>query len=188
MKNRVLLWVFCILAIPTAANSQDPAQPAPVAEGHSAEWQALINQVADDVGKEFVVDPRLGGPPAYTTADEVDYETLQAMLKMSGFTAMETSDHILVVPEQLTRSRSSRILQHDDPGIPDHEIVTRIIEIPESSTAQAPQLVPVLRPMMPQTAQLGAVPNTNTLILVDRYDNIRRMTAIIEEIVGELDD
>ena len=71
----------------------------------------------------------------------------------------------------------------------DYEIVTRVIDTsgvklaadgtaPGGSIAAA--LVPALRPMMPQSAQLSAIPGTNKLVLVDRYDNVRRITAAIE--------
>jgi type II secretory pathway component GspD/PulD (secretin) len=43
-------------------------------------------------------------------------------------------------------------------------------------------LVPVLRPMIGQNGHMAAT-NNNKLILVDHYDNIRRLTAIINEIV-----
>lgn len=61
---------------------------------------------------------------------------------------------------------------------------------PDASARQlsAPQLVPILRPMMSTSAQLGAVPGGSSLILVDRYDNVRRITAVIEEIIDQIDD
>ena len=46
----------------------------------------------------------------------------------------------------------------------------------------AAQLVPVLRPLMPQAAHLAAYPNGNILIISDRASNVSRMMRIIERI------
>jgi general secretion pathway protein D len=53
----------------------------------------------------------------------------------------------------------------------------------------AAQLVPVLRPLMPQNAQLSAVTGANILILSDHANNVNRMIRIIERIdqVGSAD-
>jgi general secretion pathway protein D len=59
------------------------------------------------------------------------------------------------------------------------EIVTRTIAV---DNLQAAQMIAILRPMMPQEAQLGSVTGTNTLILVDRADNIERITSIVRQI------
>ena len=46
----------------------------------------------------------------------------------------------------------------------------------------AAQLVPVLRPLMPQNAQLSAVTGANILIISDRASNVNRMMRIIARI------
>jgi type II secretory pathway component GspD/PulD (secretin) len=42
--------------------------------------------------------------------------------------------------------------------------------------------------MLSQSAQLAAAPGTNKLVIVDRYDNVRRITAVIEELTKDLED
>ena len=46
----------------------------------------------------------------------------------------------------------------------------------------AAQLVPVLRPLMPQAAHMAAYPNGNILILSDRASNVSRVMRIIQRI------
>jgi general secretion pathway protein D len=170
----------------------------------------LIDRVAAEVGKEIVVDPRVPSEMrGYTTNNAADYESFQALLRINGYVAIETSDQILVIPEQNFRTSPSRLLQQDDRNVSDHEIVTRVITVPAlpdrrseaeiqaqlasnpfagSNTSLAPQLVPVLRPMLSTAAQLAATPGTNQLIIVDYYDNVRRIAAIIDEIVAGLEE
>jgi general secretion pathway protein D len=56
-------------------------------------------------------------------------------------------------------------------------MVTQVIDVHNVSAAQ---LVPMLRPMMPQYAQLAAYPASNILIISDRAGNVNRMIRIIE--------
>ena len=194
-----------MLFLSCAANAQETASPPEAVDDRTLDIHALIQQVAEDVDKEIIVDPRLRSSvgAGYTTKEDADYESLLAILRINSFAIIETADQLLIVPEQITRSSPSRILQDDDSRVSDHEIVTRLIKVPrfmevigenddgepvERSSSLAPMLVPVLRPMLPQTAQLGAIPGANTLVIVDRYDNVRRITAIVEQIVEHLDD
>jgi general secretion pathway protein D len=73
----------------------------------------------------------------------------------------------------------TRMVQRDDPSIPDDEYVMRVITVPNSA-----QLVPVLRPLMPQSAHLASTMPADSgedgkLILVDYYINVRKMTELI---------
>src|SRR5258706_2806008 len=59
------------------------------------------------------------------------------------------------------------------------DLVRQVIPVTNVSAAQ---LVPVLRPLMPQNAQLGAVTGANMLVLTDRAANVNRMARIIARI------
>lgn len=168
---------------------------------------ALIERLSEDMDKEFILDPRMAGVFGHTTAGaDADYETLLGLLRASSFVAVETADQIWIAPEAGARTLPSRVLQEDDPSVSDHEIVTRIIELPDIEITQVPgpspddqnpnpfstsrptlaaTLVPILRPMMNQAAQLGAPLGVNKLVLVDRYDNVRRITAVIDALIEQ---
>jgi len=74
--------------------------------------------------------------------------------------------------------------------LPDHvsatsdEIVTQVIDV---KSVNAAQLVPILRPMIPQYGHLAAYPAGNLLIISDRAGNVNRMLHIIRriDVVGE---
>jgi general secretion pathway protein D len=59
------------------------------------------------------------------------------------------------------------------------ELVTQVLAVKNVGAAQ---LVPVLRPLMPQNAQLSAVTGANILIISDRASNVNRMMRIIARI------
>ncbi|ODB99448.1 type II secretion system protein GspD [Candidatus Thiodiazotropha endoloripes] len=58
-------------------------------------------------------------------------------------------------------------------------MVTRIIQVKNVTSAQ---LVPILRPLIPQEGHLAAYPDTNVLIISDRRRNVDRLMRIIEQI------
>src|SRR6185437_13966736 len=56
------------------------------------------------------------------------------------------------------------------------EVVTQVMAVKNLSAAQ---LVPVLRPLMPQQAQLSSVTGANILIMSDHASNVARMMSIV---------
>ena len=59
------------------------------------------------------------------------------------------------------------------------ECVTQIVSLKYVSAAQ---LVPILRPMLPQYAHLAALPAANALIISDRFANLRRIEALAKSL------
>ena len=207
-RSRTLLASLVLVASSAAWSQDNDARPNPASE-LAFNLHELIADAAEEIGKEIVVDPRLPPPmrAGYKTDGGDDYESLLAVLRLNGFIAVEKTDQVLILPAQEVRAEATRILNEDDSRVSDHEVVTRVITLPDfppnspptdgedssGGTAFRPgsgaaALVPILRPLMPTNAMLGVVSNTNTLILVDRYDNVRRISAIIEEIVDSMQD
>jgi general secretion pathway protein D len=187
-------------ALPTAL--QPPAEsgsvPSPRAmpplpdNAPTVDIFALIDRLAEEMDKEFIIDPRMRGMTGLSTAgNEADYDTLLAMLRLNGFAAIEVGDQIRIVPEATARTEPSPVIQQDDSRISDHVVVTRIIDVadlnitmPDGSTlSAAAQLVPVLRPLMSTAiGNVMVVPGSDKIVLTDRYDNMRRITAIVDEL------
>jgi general secretion pathway protein D len=151
---------------------------------------ALIDRLAEEMDKEFIIDPRMRGISAMSTAgDDADYDTLLALLRSNGYAAIEVGEQIRIVPEATARTEPSQILNEDDSRVSDHAVVTRVIDVAGIEIAgeapaaggAAPMLVPVLRPLMStQIGNVTTIPGTTKIVIVDRYDNVRRITAIID--------
>ena len=172
-----------------AAEATPAVPPAPslvVAESNlrrtqSIDIEELIAKVAASTGKEFLVDPRVRARVfAVPQIGTPTYAELLSILRMHGYMAAEIGGRVNVVPDANARFMPGRLLQRDDPSVPDDEYVTRIITVPNAA-----QLVPVLRPLMPQSAHLAATmppdggAEGGKIILFDTYANVRRMTEII---------
>lgn len=181
LRNRLsIVLLGGLLAGPTLA--QDDAITFTPNFREDTDIQQVIEVVADVTGRTIIVDPRARGLQVQLynqramSADEI-WDLFLEILQINALTAIESSSGVVrIMPEANLRSEVSDIGQ----GI-GAEVVTRSVSV---NNIPAAQLVPVLRPMMPQTAQLGAVPNTNTLIIVDRADNANRIVETIRLIDG----
>jgi type II secretory pathway component GspD/PulD (secretin) len=189
---------------PSRPTGPAPTTPAPVAEPvqfqppppspamiesmqrrdeRSVDIEEVLAQVSASSGKKFLVDPRVRarvyGVPKI---DNPTYAELLSILRLHGYMAIEIEGRVNIVPDANARFMPMRLLQRDDDSVADNEYVTRILTVPN-----APQLVPILRPLMPQSAHLAAMPasedgsQSSKLLLMDTYANVRRMTEIINE-------
>jgi general secretion pathway protein D len=147
-----------------------------------ADITQIIEAVTAATGKTFIVDPRvraqvtmLSSTPMTT---EQFYQAFLAILQVHGFMAVPAGNIIKVLPEANLRTLPGDDLPAHVSGSSD-EVVTQVIAVRNVSAAQ---LVPVLRPLMPQNAQLAAVNGANMLILSDRASNVNRMMRIIARI------
>lgn len=148
----------------------------------NADIQAFISQIADMTGKNFVVDPRVRARDVTVvstkalSANEV-YELFLSVLQVHGYAAVPAGDIIKIVPNT-TAKQSNLPLVEKGLGSGE-ELVTRVIPVENSPVEE---LVPVLRPLVPQYGHLAAVGSANALIISDHLDNIRRMEAIINSL------
>jgi general secretion pathway protein D len=180
MKKRSLLALALILAMPVATMAADDQVPRS-GNIQYMDILELIDRVARRAGTQFVVDPRVRAevPLAGLDPAKVDYERLLAILRVNQFVAVEDAGIVLVLPDANAR-------QLDVPTYTDlkfsalnDEIVTLVVQ---AKNACAAQLVPVLRPMMPQAAHLAAEVQSNSLIISDRSSNARRIAVLFEKL------
>ena len=145
----------------------------------NADIQAFISQVADMTGKNFVVDPRVRARDVTVvstkalSAAEV-YELFLSVLQVHGYAAVPSGDIIKIVPNTTAKQSNLPLVGKNESG--GEALVTRVIPVENSPVEE---LVPVLRPLVPQYGHLAAVGSANALIISDHMDNIRRMEAII---------
>jgi hypothetical protein len=137
----------------------------------------LLERVARNSNKQFIVAPNvtqnvfLGG----VRLEDVNYPILLAILRNHGLAATTIDGRVNIVPDALIRSLPVPVVSTDDAKIPDDEWVQRVIV----TNGEAPQLVPVLRPLMPQSAHFAAF-LPNKLIIVDRYANVKRISELVK--------
>jgi len=154
---------------------------------------ADITQVAEAVaaatGKNFIIDPRVRAQVTMLSSTAMSpaafYEAFLSILQVYGFIAVPQGNIVKIMPD--TNAKTSPSID-----LPDHvsstsdEIVTQVLDVRNVSAAQ---LVPILRPMVPQYGSLVAYPAGNILVITDHASNVNRMIRIIRRIdqVGNQD-
>jgi len=193
-RRRVALAMLA-LSLCALALAQQPGTPPQNAQQRitpnfkDADITQIIEAVSMATGKNFIIDPRVRAQVTMLSSTSMTpdqfYQAFLAILQVHGFVAIPAGNVIKIVPDANMRQYAA-----DD--LPDHvssssdEMVTQVLAVKNINAAQ---LVPVLRPLMPQNAQLSAVTGANILILSDRASNVNRMMRIIARIdqVGDSD-
>ena len=142
----------------------------------------VIEAVAQVTGKTIIPDPRVRANVTMLSqtpmSPEAFYEAFLALLQVHSFVAVESGGIIRVVPDASARQMPNIDLP-DRVKPSSEELITQVIAV---ENVNAAQLVPVLRPLMPQAAHMAAYPAGNILILSDRASNVARVMRIIKRI------
>ena len=145
----------------------------------NADIHSLIQTVSRQSGKNFVVDPRVKARVTVISANPLSseelYETFLSVLQVHGYSAVPRGDLIKIVPD--VNAKQGPVPAYD--GNDSDQLVTQVIKV---ENVPAAQLVPILRPLVPQQGHLAAYASTNTLIITDRGANIQRLLGIIKDI------
>ena len=147
-----------------------------------AEIGVVIEAVAAATGKTIIPDPRVRAQVTMLSqtpmTPDAFYEAFLALLSVHQFVAVESGGIIKIVPDANARQMPNIDLPEGVKSGSD-ELITQVIAV---ENVNAAQLVPVLRPLMPQAAHMAAYPSGNILILSDRASNVSRIMRIIKRI------
>jgi general secretion pathway protein D len=148
-----------------------------------AEIEAVARTFASITGRNVVVDPRVKGILTLVTDKPVSRAValgqFVAALRLQGYTLVDASGLYKVVPEAEAKLQSDGVTIQDDTSanLPNsNQIATQIFKLNHES---ANNLVPVLRPLISPNNTINANPGTNSLVITDYGDNLRRLSRII---------
>ncbi len=151
-----------------------------------ADIQQIIEAVSAVTGRNFVLDPRVKAQVTMLSSTpmspEAFYEAFLSILQVYGYVAVPAGDIIKILPDANARQVPGWEGRNGERA---DDIVTRVIVINNVSAAQ---LVPILRPLIPQYGHLAAHPASNMLIISDRAANVDRLMTIVRRIDQAGDD
>jgi type II secretory pathway component GspD/PulD (secretin) len=142
----------------------------------------LIAVLKTRLNKKFIIDPRVracvdltGGLDPQT----MSYRDFQAVLALYGFVdTPEVAGIITIMPDANARQMPLRLIDDKTRDVGEFEMVIKLIDPSPLSSAN---LVPILRPLLSQYSHLVSQGETNTLIVVGRYSNVRSLENLIRE-------
>ena len=147
-----------------------------------ADIRAFISSVADITGTNFVVDPRVKGNVTVISSAPTDakalYDVFLSILKVHGFAAIPSGDVVKIVPDATAKQEgqdtsASYVARDND------SLVTAVIPVRHVS---APELVAVLRPLLPQEAHLAGFAASNLLVVADSGVNVKRIMHLVAQL------
>ena len=175
LKRGMLLAVW--LLISAAVSAQEPTITPNYKD---ADIRQIVEAVGAVTGKNFIIDPRVTAKVTMLSSSPMSpdafYETFLSILEVHGFVTIQTGDVIKVLPNASARQYPG-LTSTDGAGADD--IVTQVIKV---QNVNAAQLVPILRPLIPQYGHLAAHTGSNMLIISDRAHNVQRILSIIRRI------
>jgi general secretion pathway protein D len=173
----VALCLISFAAAPSAWSQQATITP----NYKEADIRQIVEAVGEVTQKNFIIDPRVSAKVTMLSSTpmtpEAFYEAFLSILQVHGFVAITTGDLIKIVPDATARQYAGPLGTSGSAGADD--IITQVILVENVGAAQ---LVPILRPLIPQYGHLAAHPGSNMLIISDRASNVTRMLSIVRRI------
>lgn len=171
---------------PTLASQ---ATPAPVSKPGKRLWNlqdadilSVIAEVSQETGKNFVVDPRVSGKITLISSKPLRqgevYQVFLSVLGLLGYSAIPSGNVVKIVPNMESGEQATAVVTQTGQSRGD-EVVVRVIPLENVS---ASQLIPVLRPLLPQWSNVSSYMPGNILILMGRASNLDRIYNIIQDV------
>ncbi len=142
-----------------------------------ADIRAFIDQISQLSGQTFIVDPRVKGQVsvvsnATLSLSEV-YQLFLSVMATHGFSVLTQGDVARVIPNAEAKAEAGGGPTGGD------QLETRVIQVQHTSAAE---LIPLIRPLVPQYGHLAAVSSANALIISDRSANIARIQDLVDQL------
>ncbi|HEX7062610.1 MAG TPA: type II secretion system secretin GspD [Woeseiaceae bacterium] len=169
--------VLWLLTLPALAQQPAGSGATITPNYREADLRQIVEAVSAITNKDFIIDPRVNAKVTMISANpltpEAFYQAFLSVLDVHGYVAVEAGNLIKILPDAGARQYAA--------GPPEtaEDLVTQVIEL---DNVNAAQLVPVLRPLIPQYGHLASPPGSNMLIISDRAANMRRILDIIRRI------
>lgn len=144
-----------------------------------ADLRSFVEIVSEATGRSYVLDPGVRGTvtvlsPKDISADEL-FEVFLSVLELNRLTIVEGVGSDRIVPMSAARELATGTRL----GVADGSFETRIITV---ENIPLNDVIDVIRPLLPSEAIVSAVPGSKLLILSDRGQNHRRISALIKRL------
>lgn len=184
-----LMLILCviILSISFAETLKTPEQGPSNNEKHvwnlkNVDIHTVINELAKETGKNFVVAPQVTGKvtfiSSYPLNTEELYQAFLGLLGASGFIAVPSGPIIKIIPEAYVKEEGATFF---NPNMNTHgaEMAVTIIRVRYVS---ALELVKVLKQLVYHFGYIEAYTPTNDIIISDFSNNIVRLLSLIRRL------
>ncbi|HEV6965716.1 type II secretion system secretin GspD [Roseateles sp.] len=145
----------------------------------NADIEAVTRAIGVMLNRQIIIDPRVKGTVTVYSEQPVSvaeaYRNYLAALRGLGFTVVESSGFLKVLPEPDAKLQAGSVAVETSSARGD-QILTQIFRIQHEN---ANNLVAVLRPLISPNNTINANPGNNSLVITDYADNLQRIAKII---------
>lgn len=165
---------------PSQAQNFAPRSRAPVTVNFvNADIDGVTRAFAAMIDRAILVDPRVKGSiTVYSEQPQTVREAWQSYLSALrglGFAVVESGGLLKVVPEADAKLQTGTV-SIGEVGVRGDQVITQIFALRFENPNN---LVPVLRPLISANNTINANPASNSLIITDYADNLKRIGQII---------
>src|SRR5207249_4677376 len=169
-----------VQADPAAASASDEIQLS----FQGANIEMVVQWLAKATGKSVVKHPRVQCQLTIVSSKKLQsreaINLVYRALALEGFTTIESSKSILIVPEGQEPKISPELVDGSRTEMPEGR--QRLIKIFPLKNVQAAELVPKIRAVLSEKGTIEVTDRANQIIVTDYTDNIRLLGELIKEL------
>jgi general secretion pathway protein D len=162
-----------------AQNQASVSDDAVTLAFRDAEISEVISAFSTSMAMPFLLDARVKGKITLETPGPISldqaYELLVAALSLQGFAVVAADGYAKVVPTAEAKSQFPAMNSEATAA----GLSTRVFQL---ENEDATQLLAAIRALVPATNPMTAHPSSNSLIITDTRENLRRITEIIRSL------
>jgi general secretion pathway protein D len=167
-------------ALPLHAQTINPRSSTPVTVNFvNADIEAVSRAFAAMINRNIVVDPRVKGTITVYSEQPQSirdaYSSYVLALRGLGFSVVESGGLLKVVPEADAKLQAGTV-SVGEPPLRGDQVITQIFPLRYENPNN---LVAVLRPLISANNTINAAPGSNSLVITDYADNLRRLAQIV---------
>ncbi|WP_019142114.1 type II secretion system secretin GspD [Noviherbaspirillum massiliense] len=175
----------CVIAGMQPVHAQDPSSNQATLNFVGADIESVIKAVGHYTNTTFIIDPRVKGTINLVSERPVTkaqaLQMLSSTLRLQGFALVRGAGYTKVVPEADAKLQASPITAGTVRG---DQIATQVFHLNYETAAN---LVGVLRPLISPNNTISAEPGSNSLVITDYADNLKRLGRIIASLDSPAD-
>lgn len=158
-------------------HAQDPSADQATLNFVGADIESVIKAVGHYTRTTFIIDPRVKGTINLVSEKPVTKaqatQMLASALRLQGYAMVRGEGFTKVVPEADAKLQAGPVKAAEVRG---DQIATQIFKLNYES---ASNLIQVLRPLISPNNTININPGTNSLVITDYADNLKRLGKII---------
>jgi general secretion pathway protein D len=169
------------MGLAMAATKRGTASSAPVTLNFvNADIEGVARAVSAIVHRQIMVDPRVKGTVTLYSEQPISahdaYLNFLSALRGQGFALIEVAGILKVVPEADAKLQTGVVEVGNKGTRSGDQVLTQIFKLQYESVNS---MVTVLRPLISPNNTINANPSTNSLVITDYADNLKRIGQII---------